>query len=326
MRTTLPLETYDSFNGTLPPLTPLQEEVLQLKKERSAVLLAHNYQAPEIQRIADFVGDSLGLSYQAEAAKDADAIVFCGVHFMAESAKIVNPTKKVLLPVLKAGCSLADSCDAEELAKEKEKNPNLYVVAYVNCSAAVKALSDVICTSGNAEKIVEQVPADKEILFVPDQNLGAWVMKKTGRKMRLWPGSCYVHVLFSADGITRARKEFPGAPVFVHPECVESIRECADFVCSTEKMVTYCKESSAKTFIVVTEANMIARLRNEIPGKKFVAAPTTTTNCARCAYMKMTTLEKVRDCLKNMSPEITLPEDIRTAAYTPLKRMLDWSK
>ncbi len=326
MQTAFQLKTYDSRNGNLPPLSAIQQEILQLKKERNAIILAHNYQNAEIQRVADFVGDSLGLSYCAEAAKDAAAIVFCGVHFMAEVAKIVNPTKKVLLPVLEAGCSLADSCDAAELAAVKAKNPNLCVVAYINCSAAVKALSDVICTSGNAQKIVEHVPADKEILFVPDQNLGSWVMRQTGRKMRLWPGSCYAHILFSAAEIRRARAEFPEAPVLVHPECVESVRECADIVCSTEKMVNFCRESSAKTFIIVTETNMISRLQNEVPGKKFVAGPTANCACNECMFMKMNTVEKVRDCLKNMSPEITLPEDIRQAAYTPIKRMLEWSK
>lgn len=326
MNTPFSLKVYDSLNGNLPPLTPVQEEILRLKKERNAILLVHNYQSAEIQRVADYVGDSLGLAYQAEAEKDADVIVFCGVHFMAETAKIVNPSKTVLLPVVEAGCSLADSCDAAELAAVKAKNPNLYVVAYINCSAAVKALADVICTSGNAKKIVENVPADREILFVPDQNLGSWVAAQTGRKMQLWPGSCYAHVLFSVKEIQRAREQFPGAPVLVHPECVESVRATADIVCSTEKMVDFCKSSEADTFIIVTETNMIARLRKEIPNKKFVAGPTATCACNECMYMKMNTPETLRDCLKNMSPEITLPEDLRLAAYTPLKRMLEWSK
>lgn len=320
------LKIFNSNNGVLAPLTPIQEEILRLKKERNAILLVHNYQNAEIQRVADYVGDSLGLAYQAEAEKNADVIVFCGVHFMAETAKIVNPTKTVLLPVLEAGCSLADSCDAEELAAYKAKNPNAYVVAYINCSAAVKALSDVICTSGNAKKIVENVPADREILFVPDQNLGAWVAQQTGRKMQLWPGSCYAHVLFSVKEIEKARAQFPDAPVLVHPECVESVRACADIVCSTEKMVHFCKESSADTFIIVTETNMISRLQNEIPNKKFVAGPTAQCACNECMFMKMNTPETLRNCLRDLAPEISLPEAVRTAAYAPLKRMLDWSK
>ena len=326
MSDNISLKVFDSYNGALPPLTPIQEEILRLKKEHNAILLVHNYQSAEIQRVADYVGDSLGLAYQAEAEKDADVIVFCGVHFMAETAKIVNPARTVLLPVVEAGCSLADSCDATELAAYKAKNPNLYVVAYINCSAAVKALADVICTSGNAKKIVENVPADREILFVPDQNLGSWVAQQTERKMQLWPGSCYAHVLFSVKEIMKAREQFPGAPVLVHPECVESVRECADIVCSTEKMVNFCKESSAETFIIVTETNMISRLQNEIPGKKFVAGPTANCACNECMFMKMNTPETLRDCLKNMSPEITMPEDVRLAAYAPLKRMLEWSK
>lgn len=317
---------FESTNGALPPLSPLQEEILRLKKERNAVLLAHNYQSEDIQRVADFVGDSLGLSYQAEAAEDADVIVFCGVHFMAETAKIVNPAKRVLLPVVEAGCSLADSCPADELAAYKAEHPELCVVAYINCSAEVKALSDVICTSGNAKKIVEHIPEDREILFVPDQNLGSWVADQTKRKIRLWPGSCYAHVQFSVREIARAKAEFPGAPVLVHPECVESVRQLADVVCSTEKMVYFCRDSSADTFIIITETNMISRLRNEIPGKKFVAGPTAVCACNECQFMKMNTLENLRDCLRNMSPEIVMDEDLRSRAYIPLKRMLDWSK
>ena len=326
MSDSVSLQVFESANGALPPLSPLQEEVLRLKKERNAVLRVHNYQSEEIQRVADFVGDSLGLSYQAAAAKDADVIVFCGVHFMAETAKIVNPSKRVLLPAPEAGCSLADSCPAEELAAFKAAHPELYVVAYINCSAEVKALADVICTSGNAKKIVERVPADKEILFVPDQNLGAWVAGQTGRKIRLWPGSCYAHVLFSVREIRKAKEAFPGAPVLVHPECVESVRAEADLVCSTEKMVDFCKAAPADTFIIVTETNMIARLRHEIPGKKFVAGPTATCACNECRFMKMNTLEKLRDCLRDMAPEIVMDEALRSRAAVPLLRMLEWSK
>src|SRR5436190_8682938 len=231
----------------------LSAAVRELARERNAVILAHNYQVPEIQDVADYVGDSLGLSYQA-AATDADVILFCGVHFMAETAKILNPTKRVLLPDLDAGCSLSESCPPEKLQAflEKHAEKNYYVIAYINCSAGVKALSDVICTSGNADKIVRAAPPERNILFVPDQNLGAWVMERTGRKMDLWQGNCYVQVEFSAGIINRIRQQYPGAPVVAHPECTYAVRMLADEVCSTEKMVTYCKQSPAREIIVVT--------------------------------------------------------------------------
>ncbi|RME70175.1 MAG: quinolinate synthase NadA [Verrucomicrobia bacterium] len=307
------------------PLTPIQEEILELKRQRNAVILAHNYQIEPIQRIADFVGDSLGLSYQAASA-DADVILFCGVHFMAETAKIVNPSKTVLLPDLEAGCSLSDSCPADKLAAYKAQHPEVYVVAYINCSAAVKALSDVICTSGNAEKIVARVPADREILFVPDQNLGQWVAKKTGRRMRLWPGSCYAHVLFTVRALEALKEQFPDAPIVAHPECVASVRDMADEVCSTEKMVAFCREAPGDKVIVVTETGMLHRLRREIPHKTFIAGPTDSCACNDCRFMKMNTIEKVRDALLNMAPEIVVPEDIRVAAEKPIQRMLDWSR
>lgn len=309
----------------LPPLTAIQEEILALKKQRNAVILAHNYQNEDIQRVADFVGDSLGLSYQAQAAQAA-VILFCGVHFMAETAKIVNPARTVLLPDLDAGCSLADSCPADRLAAYKAAHPNVYVVAYINCSAAVKALSDVIVTSGNAQKIVSRVPADRDILFVPDQNLGQWVTQRTGRAMQLWPGSCYAHVLFTVQAIERIRIQFPDAPVVAHPECVQAVRDLADEVCSTELMVKFAKESPADRIIVVTESGMLHRLRREVPTKTFIAGPTDTCACNDCRFMKMNTIEKVRDALKFMRPAIELPEDIRTAALAPLQRMLDWSR
>lgn len=309
----------------LPPLTAIQQEVLALKRERNAVILAHNYQNEDIQRIADFVGDSLGLAYQAQAAQ-ADVILFCGVHFMAETAKIVNPGRTVLLPDLDAGCSLADSCPAERLAAYKAAHPNVYVVAYINCSAAVKALSDVIVTSGNAQKIVSRVPADRDILFVPDQNLGQWVSQRTGRKMQLWPGSCYAHVMFTTQAIERIRIQFPDAPVVAHPECVEAVRDLADEVCSTELMVKFAKNSPAERIIVVTESGMLHRLRREVPHKTFIAGPTDTCACNDCRFMKMNTIEKVRDALKFMRPELDVPEPIRSAALFPIQRMLDWSR
>jgi quinolinate synthase len=308
-----------------PKLTPIQEEILALKRERNAVILAHNYQIESIQQVADYVGDSLGLSYQAQAAQ-ADVILFCGVHFMAETAKIVNPARTVLLPDLEAGCSLSDSCPAERLAAYKSANPNVYVVAYINCSAGVKALSDVICTSGNAVKIVNQIPAGKDILFVPDQNLGQWVSQQTGRQMRLWPGSCYAHVMFTTQAVEKVRAKFPHAPVVAHPECTQAVRDLADEVCSTELMVKFAKETPANEIIVVTESGMLHRLRKEVPHKTFIAGPTDSCACNDCRFMKMNTIEKVRDALKNLSPVIDVPEATRVAALAPIQRMLDWSK
>jgi quinolinate synthase len=306
-------------------MTPLQEKVLALKRERNAVILAHNYQVKEIQEVADYVGDSLGLSYQAQASQ-ADVILFCGVHFMAETAKIVNPGKKVLLPDLNAGCSLADSCDARELAAYKDLHPGIVVVAYINCTAEVKALSDVICTSGNAQRIVERIPKDKEILFVPDQNLGEWVMEKTGRKMRLWQGNCYIHIEFTSASISRIRKEHPDAPLVAHPECTRAVRLLADEVCSTEKMVHYCRDHPAKTFIIATESGMLHRLRRELPEKHFIPGPTEKCACADCRYMKMNTLEKAYEALRDETPELVMQEAVREQALVPLQRMLDWSR
>lgn len=304
--------------------TPIEEEILKLKKDRNAIILSHNYQIEPIQQVADFVGDSLGLSYKAAEA-DAEVILFCGVHFMAETAKIVNPGKRVILPDLEAGCSLSDSCSADKLKAYKEENPNLYVVAYINCSAEVKALSDVICTSGNAVNIVNKVPEDREILFVPDQNLGQWVANKTGRPMRLWPGSCYIHVLFTVRTLESLKERFPGAPVVAHPECTTMVRDMADEVCSTEKMVAFSREQAADTIIVATEMGMLHRLQREVPEKTFVAGPTDRCACNECRYMKMNTIEKVRDSLLSLEPQIEIDEEIRKAAYKPIKRMLDWS-
>ena len=245
---------------------------------------------------------------------------------MAETAKILNPTKTVILPDLDAGCSLSDSCPAEKLAAYKAANPNTYVVAYINCSAGVKALSDVICTSGNAAKIVNQVSSDKDILFVPDQNLGQWVSKQTGRNLKLWPGSCYAHVLFTVQSLEKLKSQFPGAPIVAHPECVETVRDIADEVCSTEKMLSFCQDQTSEDIIVVTETGMLNRLRREIPGKRFIAGPTETCACNDCRFMKMNTVEKVRDALKTLSPAIEMDEAIREKAFIPIKRMLDWSR
>jgi quinolinate synthase len=304
----------------------LVADILALKRERNAVILAHNYQVKEIQELADFVGDSLGLSFQA-AKTDADVIAFCGVHFMAETAKILNPTKRVVLPDMDAGCSLSESCPPERLAAflREHAEKNYYVIAYINCSAGVKALSDVICTSGNAVRIVQAAPADRNILFVPDQNLGAWVMEQTGRKMDLWRGNCYVHVEFTRDSIERIRRDHPDAPVVAHPECTFAVRMLADEVCSTEKMISYCRKSPAKTFVIVTESGMLHRLRREMPEKTFIPGPTDHCACADCRFMKMNTLEKLQACLLDLAPEIIIPEDVRARAELPIRRMLELS-
>jgi quinolinate synthase len=306
--------------------TDLISEILELKRARNAVILAHNYQIAAIQEVADFVGDSLGLSRQA-AATGADVIAFCGVHFMGETAKILSPGKIVVIPDMEAGCSLSDSCPAEKLAAflEEQRDKNYYVIAYINCSAGVKALSDVIVTSGNAVKIVQAAPKDRNILFVPDQNLGAWVMEQTGRKMDLWRGSCYVHVEFTRDSIHRIKAEYPGAVVVAHPECTQAVRLLADEVCSTEKMVSFCRDNPAKDFIIVTESGMLHRLRREVPGKNFIPGPTDHCACADCRYMKLNTLEKLRDCLKNLEPRIEIPEETRAKAERAVRRMLELS-
>ena len=305
----------------------LIEEIRELKRERNAVILAHNYQVREIQELADFVGDSLGLSYKARDT-GADVIAFCGVHFMAETAKIVNPSKCVILPDLDAGCSLSESCpaDALEAHLKKHADKNYYVIAYINCSAGVKALSDVICTSGNAVRIVNAAPEERNLLFVPDRNLGAWVTEKTGRKMDLWQGNCYVHVEFTAKAINKIKETHPGAEVVAHPECTYAVRILADEVCSTEKMISYCRDSRAKEFIIVTESGMLHRLRREVPGKTFVAGPTDACACSDCRFMKMNTLEKLHAALRDLEPQIVIPEPVRARAEVPIRRMLELSR
>src|ERR1700722_4013644 len=309
---------------------PLAAEILALKQKLNAVILAHNYQVPEIQDVADFTGDSLGLSQQA-AKTSAEVIVFCGVHFMAETAKILNPGKIVVLPDKDAGCSLEQSCPAPKLAKLQATNPNFYTVTYINCSAEVKALSDVICTSGNAVKIVNAAPKDRDLLFVPDENLGAWVMEQTGRPMTLWKGNCYAHVEFRRDALLKLRDKYPDAKIVVHPESLREVRDLADSVCSTEKMIIYCKHSPARQFIIVTESGIIHRMQKECPGKEFICAPafdvmklpTDNCRCSECKFMKMNTLEKVRDCMKNLAPRIELPAEIIRRARLPIERMLE---
>jgi quinolinate synthase len=319
------------------PLAPAQidalsREIYVLKKQLNAVILAHNYQVPEIQDVADYVGDSLGLSQQA-AQTSADVIVFAGVHFMAETAKILNPGKIVVLPDKNAGCSLEESCPSDKLAELQRTNPNFWTIAYINCSAEVKALSDVLCTSGNAVKIVEAAPKDRDLLFVPDENLGAWVQEQTGRPMTLWRGNCYAHVEFRRENLLRLRQQVPEAEIVVHPESLREVRDLADAICSTEKMISYCKSSPASQFIVVTESGILHRMQKECPDKQFfcapvldvMRAPTDPCHCSECKYMKMNTLEKVRDCMKNLAPRIELPADIIQRARLPLERMLEIS-
>ncbi len=318
----------------MPPaqFDPLAREIFVLKKQLNAVILVHNYQVPEIQDIADYVGDSLGLSQQA-AKTQADVIVFCGVHFMAETAKILNPNKIVVLPDKDAGCSLEESCPANKLREFQKTNPNFWTIAYINCSADVKALSDVICTSGNAVKIVNAAPQDKDLLFVPDENLGAWVMEQTGRPMTLWRGNCYAHVEFRRDSLLRLKQKLPQAKVVVHPESLREVRDLADAICSTEKMITYCKSSPAHQFIVVTESGIIHRLQKECPGRQFfcapvfdaMKAPTDSCRCSECKYMKMNTLAKVRDCMAKLSPRIELSAEVIRRARLPIERMLEIS-
>jgi quinolinate synthase len=310
----------------------LSREILVLKQQLKAVILAHNYQVPEIQDVADFVGDSLGLSQQA-ARTEAEVIVFSGVHFMAETAKILNPNRLVVLPDKEAGCSLEESCPADKLAEFQQTNPHFYTIAYINCSAEVKALSDVICTSGNAVRIVEAAPRDRDLLFVPDENLGAWVMEQTGRPMTLWRGNCYAHVEFRREGLLRLRRSFPEAKVVAHPETLREVRELADEVCSTEKMLAYCKSSQARQFIVVTESGILHRLNKECPGKQFICAPTfdalrapaDACRCSECKFMKLNTLEKLRDCMQRLAPRIELSTDIIRRARRPIERMLEIS-
>ena len=311
---------------------PLAQEIRTLKQQLNAVILAHNYQVPEIQDVADFVGDSLGLAQEA-AKTDAKVIVFCGVHFMAETAKILNPDKIVVLPDRDAGCSLEESCPADQLAALQKTNPNFWTIAYINCSAAVKALCDVIVTSGNAEKIVNAAPKDRDLLFVPDENLGQWVMEQTGRPMTLWKGNCYAHVEFQAENIRKLRQQYPEAKVVVHPESLRVVRDLADAVCSTEKMITYCKSSPARQFVIVTESGIIHRMQKECPGKEFLCAPTVDAlraptdpcHCSECKFMKLNTLEKVRDCMARLAPRVELPREIIERAQVPMRRMLEIS-
>ncbi|BAY40478.1 quinolinate synthetase [Nostoc sp. NIES-2111] len=296
-----------------------------LKKELNAVILAHYYQEPDIQDIADFIGDSLQLARAAEKT-NADVIVFAGVHFMAETAKILNPDKLVLLPDLTAGCSLADSCPPDEFAAFKAAHPNHLVVSYINCSAEIKAMSDIICTSSNAVKIVQQIPKEQPIIFAPDKNLGRYVMEQTGREMVLWQGSCMVHETFSEKKIVQLKVAHPEAEAIAHPECESSVLRHASFIGSTAALLKYCQTSPSQEFIVATEPGIIHQMQKLAPHKQFIPAPP-INNCAcnECPFMRLNTLEKLYWAMKNRTPEITMPEHIRIAALQPIQRMLEMS-
>ena len=307
--------------------TPIDlfKAIADLKKDLNAVILAHYYQDPDLQDIADYIGDSLGLS-QAAANCQADVIVFLGVHFMAETAKILNPQKLVLLPDLDAGCSLADSCPPDRFAQFKAEHPDHLVISYINCSAEIKALSDIICTSANAVAIVNQIPKDQPIIFAPDRNLGRYVIEQTGREMLLWDGACMVHEIFSERKLVELKLSYPNAEIIAHPECEANVLRHADFIGSTTGLLKYVQQSDRQEFIVVTESGVIHQMQKATPFKKFIPAPP-NSNCAcnECPYMRLNTLEKVYLTMKNRSPEIVLNEKIRQAALKPMQRMLEMS-
>jgi quinolinate synthase len=321
------------FVTTLNPVTnsspqapqDLFAAIAQLKQELNAVILAHYYQEPDIQDVADYIGDSLGLSQQA-ASTDADVIVFAGVHFMAETAKILNPHKLVLLPDLDAGCSLADSCPPDAFAAFKAAHPNHLVISYINCTAEIKALSDIICTSSNAVKIVQQIPAEQPIIFAPDRNLGRYVMAQTGRELVLWQGSCVVHETFSEKKIVQLQMQHPQAEVIAHPECEPTVLRHAQFIGSTTALLKYTQTSPSQLFIVATEPGIIHQMQQQAPEKTYIPAPPINNcNCNECPFMRLNTLEKLYWAMKNRTPEITLPEAVRLAALQPIQRMLAMS-
>jgi quinolinate synthase len=319
------LTTKGFLDIAVSPELDLFLEIERLKKEKNAVVLAHYYQDADIQDVADYIGDSLGLAQQAEKTK-ADLIVFAGVHFMAETAKILNPDKKVVLPDLKAGCSLADSAPGYLFKAFKDKYPDHLVISYINCSAEVKALSDIICTSSNAEKIVESIPRDQPIIFAPDKNLGAYLVKKTGRDMVLWNGACQVHEIFSLEKITKLKVRFPNAKVIAHPECEEPVLRLADYIGSTTGLLNYTKKDSSMEYIVVTETGILHQMQLSSPQKTFMPAPP-TNNCAcnDCPHMKLNTLEKLYLCMEYEQPELLMDPVLMVAAKKPIERMLEIS-
>lgn len=319
-------------NGFLDVAVPtginLVEEIQKLKKEKNAILLAHFYQEGVIQDIADFIGDSLALAQEAEKAQ-SDIILFAGVHFMGETAKILNPTKKVLLPDLNAGCSLADSCPPNDLKAFKEQHPDHIVISYVNCSAEVKALSDIICTSSNALKVINSIPVDKKIIFAPDKNLGRYLIKETGRDMLLWDGSCIIHEAFSMEKLVDLAQKHPSAKIIAHPESEEPVLKVAHFIGSTTQLLNFAKEDECNEYIVATEVGILHQMTKDNPTKTLIPAPSNEENtcaCSECHFMKMNTLEKIYLALKYEQPEIIMEEELRLKALTPLKRMLDLSK
>lgn len=311
--------------AAVPAIHDLFEAIATLKDELNAIILAHYYQDPDIQDVADYIGDSLGLSRQA-AATDADVIVFAGVHFMAETAKILNPTKQVLLPDLNAGCSLADSCPPEAFAAFKAAHPDHLVISYINCTAAIKAMSDIICTSSNAVSIVQQLPPGQKIIFAPDQNLGRYVMAQTGRDMVLWQGSCMVHETFSEKKLVQLQINHPKAKVIAHPECEAVVLRHADFIGSTTALLQYAQQNAETEFIVVTEAGIIHQMQKQAPGKVFIPAPPTAAcACNECPHMRLNTLEKLYLAMKTRQPEITLDAELQRQALRPIQRMLEMS-
>ncbi len=307
------------------PSLDLFEEIKTLKKQKNVLLLAHYYQNNDIQDIADYIGDSLGLAQQAEKTK-ADIILFAGVHFMAETAKILNPTKKVLIPDLKAGCSLADSCPPEKFSEFKKNHPDHIVITYINCTAEIKALSDIICTSSNAVQIVESLPEDQKIIFAPDKNLGAYINKKTNRNMVLWDGSCMVHEIFSLEKLIKLKIQNPNAKIIAHPECEAAILEHADFIGSTTALLNFTKKSNDKEFIVVTETGILHQMQKTSPNKTFIPAPPNNScACNDCPYMKLNTLEKIYISLKYEQPELVMNKDLMEKAKRPILKMLELS-
>lgn len=308
------------------PTLDLFEEIKKFKKEKNAIILAHYYQDADIQDIADYIGDSLGLAQQAEKTT-AEIIVFAGVHFMAETAKILNPGKKVLLPDLRAGCSLSDSCPPDAFASFKKAHPDHVIISYINCSAEIKAMSDIICTSSNAAHVVNSVAKDKKIIFAPDRNLGLYITKQTGREMVLWDGSCMVHEIFSLEKIQRLKARHPEAEFIAHPECETAVLQLADFIGSTTGLLKYTQQSPAKAFIVATEAGILHQMAKASPLKTFIPAPPDNScACNDCPHMKLNTLEKLYICLKYEMPELILEESVRKKALIPIQRMLDISK
>lgn len=320
------LHSVGYLNRSVDPSLDLFVEIEKLKKEKNAVILAHYYQDSDIQDIADYIGDSLGLSQEA-AKTDADMIVFAGVHFMAETAKILSPGKKVLLPDLKAGCSLADTCPPNLFAEFKKKYPDHLVITYVNCSAGIKALSDIVCTSSNAVQIVDSLPLDQKIIFAPDKNLGAYIMKKTGREMVLWDGACMVHEIFSREKIIKLKERYPDAKIIAHPECEDSVLELADFIGSTTALLNYTKKDNSLSYIVATESGILHQMILSNPTKQFIPAPP-NNNCAcnDCPHMKLNTLEKLYNCLKYELPEVNLSDQLINDAKAPILKMLDISE